>query len=158
MKRRLIVLMLGAYSACALAGDGREIPFIELHRGWHSGVNHTSIVQIHNQASWEELWLTSPDGDTSTTGAPAVDFDTHFVVAFYLGSRPTGGHSVDITQIDAAAGKGTLQVTETTPGQGCVVTTAVASPYHIVAVEKQAEWIPLDFSLTRTVHECRSGT
>jgi len=155
MKRSLIVLVLGAYSAFAPAGESRSVAFVDLHRGWHSGVNHTSLVQIYDQVSWEELWRTSPDGDTSTTGAPAVDFETHFVVAFYLGSRPTGGYSVEITQIAAASGKGTLQVAETTPGQRCVITTSVATPYHIVAVERQSEWIPLDFSLTRMVHECR---
>jgi hypothetical protein len=152
MKRHLIFLMLSACSVCALADNSREIPFKDLHRDWHSGVEHTSIVELHSQSEWEELWRSQHDGET---GPSLVDFDTHFVVAFYLGSRPSGGYSVEIMRIAAAAGKATLHATETTPGRGCMVTTSLATPYHYVAVARQTETMPLDFSLTRTIHECR---
>jgi hypothetical protein len=151
--RPLISLAMSTYSACVLAEDSRDIAFTNLQQGWKSGVAHTSIVQIYDKSSWEELWLTRDHGGV-TGELPPVNFDTHFVVAFYLGSRPSGGYSVEINRIVASTGTATLHVTETTPGKRCVVITAVATPYHYVAVATQSEWVPLDFSLARVVNEC----
>ena len=153
MMRPLTILTMSTYSAFVLAADSRDIAFMNLQQGWKSGVEHTSIVEIHDKSSWEEFWLARDHGGT-TGELPPVNFDTHFVIAFYLGSRPSGGYSVEITRIVASTATATLHVTEMTPGKRCTVITAVATPYHYVAVATQTKWVPLDSSLARVVNEC----
>jgi hypothetical protein len=153
MKRLFIVLMLSAYNVTALGGDGRDLPFESVHRGSQSGVVHTTIVEIHDRSEWEQLLISHDNKDFSAT-APTIDCETHFVVAMYLGGRPSGGYSVEIKRIVADAGKATLHVAEDFPGKGCVVTTVQTTPYHYVVVAKPADGTPFDFQLTRTAHDC----
>lgn len=154
MRRRLSIFLLCAYSLCALAGDNREISFENLHRGADGSIEDTSIVTVNDQSEWEELWLARHDDRPSITGAPVVDFGTHFVLAFYLGTRPSGGYGVEISRIVAVAGKATLYVTETYPAKGCIVTTSVTAPYHLVVLTRQATWDAVDFALTRMASDC----
>ena len=147
--------MLGAYSIGALGGDIRELPFQSVHRGYQSGVEHTAIVAIHDRSEWEELWNDHDNNsDLPATAAPAIDFETHFVVAMYLGGRPSGGYGVEIKRIVASAGKATLYVAESYPGKSCVVIAVQTTPYHYVVVAKPANRTPLDFLITRTANEC----
>lgn len=145
--------MLSAYTVSALSGDSQEIPFESVHRGYQSGVVHTTIVEIHDRSEWEQL-LTSRDNKEFSATAPAIDFETHFVIAMYLGSRPSGGYGVEIKRIVADAGKATLHVAEGFPGKGCVVITVQTTPYHYVVVAKPADRTPFDFQLIRTAHDC----
>lgn len=154
MKRSLIAVMLCACSIGALGGEGQELPFESVNRGYQSGVMHATIVEVHDRSAWEELWNTHNNGDFSATAAPDIDFERYLVVAVYLGSRPSGGYDVEIKRIVAGAGKATLHVAETYPGKGCVVITVQTTPYHYVMVTKPADRIPFDFLLTRAAHEC----
>ena len=69
---------------------------------------------------------------------PAVDFSKEFVVAVFLGSRPTAGFSVEIVGTrDDGAGL-VVQYRETRPPAGAIVAQVLTMPYHIVAVPKRA--------------------
>jgi hypothetical protein len=53
-----------------------------------------------------------------------------------MGSRPTGGFSVEIVSVAERDGGLSIGYRETAPGPGAVAAQVLTSPYHIVAVPK----------------------
>jgi hypothetical protein len=62
-------------------------------------------------------------------------------VGVVLGERSTGGYSVDIDRVMANEDQGTMRVeyTRIKPGDACVVTQALTSPYVLATVDLQDE-------------------
>jgi hypothetical protein len=57
-------------------------------------------------------------------------FKGNAVVGAFLGRRPTGGYSVDIT----SSGEGEIKVSETTPPADAMVTQALTNPFKVVSI------------------------
>lgn len=126
--------LVAAFAAfcCAAAMQNAAVAFKTLERGGQSGIEEPREAVVRTVAEWSTLW-------TEHAGArprPAVDFTKSMVVGVFAGTRPTGGHSVDITTI-ARDGDG-LVVTwrERTPGSNDIVTQVITMPYHIVTLDK----------------------
>jgi hypothetical protein len=62
--------------------------------------------------------------------------DRRATIVFYTwGQKPTGGHAVGIARIEREADRLTVHVTTSAPGPGDMVTQALTSPWHAVAIE-----------------------
>ncbi|MGC3862262.1 protease complex subunit PrcB family protein [Micromonospora chersina] len=83
---------------------------------------------------WARLWQRMTSHLSPTPPQPTVDWSTEMVVVLALGTRATGGYTVEIEEI--RAGQDTLDVhgREDVPGRTCVVTAALTYPHHAVAV------------------------
>ncbi|PSQ82850.1 MAG: hypothetical protein BRD30_13575 [Bacteroidetes bacterium QH_2_63_10] len=91
--------------------------------------------------AYASFWKRLHADQSSVPDRPEVDFEDTVVVAIVLGQRPTGGHSVEIDEVRATDDGGEMRVTftETVPGDGCLVTQALTSPYVLATVEAQDE-------------------
>ncbi|TPW19035.1 MAG: exported protein of unknown function [Elusimicrobia bacterium] len=76
--------------ASALAVTG--IPASEW-RGQFCGESAAGTRVVDRPADWEKLWRM-----TMNQTAPAVDFQKHFAVAVFAGSRPTGGYGAEFLE------------------------------------------------------------
>jgi len=102
--------------------------------GAFSGIRQPKQIVARDKKSFDELWKQHQPQGNST--APTVDFKTCDVVAVFVGSKNTGGYSVEIGPIERKGKAATVQVTITKPGPGGMVIQAFTYPFAIVAVPK----------------------
>jgi hypothetical protein len=107
-----------------------SVPFTELLSGDSAQVSRRVNYLITSDEGLKELWKLI--GTKSTM--PQVDFSTRAVVAVFVGEQTTGGYGIAISKIEDNASSRLVSVQLTSPGEGCVVTQAITSPYQIVTV------------------------
>jgi hypothetical protein len=99
-----------------------------------SGVARAEQVVARTEPEWQTLWRRHAPGRP----APAVDFTKHMVVAVFLGTRPSGGYQVQISDIRSDGNELVVQWREARPGPGQVAAQVMTAPSHIVTVPRHA--------------------
>lgn len=115
---------------------GQALSFATLQRGAYSGVTERKAVIISDDASWRANWQQLTARQHPAPDAPAMDFSQHSVLAVYMGEKPTGGYTIEITGVEVAGGKLRVTVKQTSPGPGSMVTQALTQPYHMIQIPK----------------------
>jgi len=101
-------------------------------RGGVSDIQEPKEIVVKTAAEWQQLWRAHGAGQAP----PAVDFTTRMAVGVFLGSRTTGGFSVQITAAEVVDGTLVVRYTESTPGPGAMLAQVITAPFHLVSVEK----------------------
>ncbi|MBI3549089.1 MAG: protease complex subunit PrcB family protein [Elusimicrobia bacterium] len=99
--------------------------------GTASNESKARSLIISDRASWERAWKTSIGAD-----APAADFAKHVAVAVFLGTRNTGGYSVEFLEPRVADGKAVIRFREKKPGKGRMVIQVLTNPYGVKLFRK----------------------
>jgi hypothetical protein len=157
------ILIIGAACAAALLlggwlyfsggnsiSGGGTVSMIVLDEGMDSGaVTSRTNYRIKNQEELEALW-----NMVHGTGAPTtVDFSKKEIIAVFDGTHVTGGYEVAITSVVEVEGTRTVSIVRTEPGENCVTTEAISSPFQIVVVDKSA--VPYAHEEETVVRECQ---
>ncbi len=133
-------ILLGAwlYFGGATSGEPPRmegaVSFAVLDQGSSSGdVTERKNYRIKSQDELAELWRM-----VHGTGAPTtVDFTKQEVIAVFDGTHVTGGYEVAIASVvDVATGSRTVSIVRTEPGESCMTTESITSPYQIIVVPK----------------------
>lgn len=123
--------------------ESPQMSFTTLARGASSQIEEPRTAVVRTAAEWSKLWTEHG----AMEKPPEVDFPRSMVIAVFAGTRPTAGHSVEITRIekDGAAG---LVVTyrEGAPGPGEMAAQVLTSPFHVVRTERHEG--PIRFTRT----------
>jgi hypothetical protein len=120
------LLLVGVVGLAALGAQ--PIPFKVLVQGGHSGVEERREVVARTPEEFKGLQVSpAPDGSM-----PKVDFATTMVVGIYLGTRPSGGHSVEITRIERDGADLVVTYRERAPGPNEMATMVLTSPFQLV--------------------------
>ena len=108
------------------------VPFKTLDRGDLAGIERPRTVVIRTANDWKTL------NNQRARGAPQapVDFTKSTVVGVFLGTRPTGGFSVEITGIEKQGNELTVTWRERKPGRDDMVTQVLTAPYHLVTIDR----------------------
>lgn len=117
-----------------LAKYAQQRPFSSVRKGQvaPNGNNTVQLAVIRNEADWASFWDLLYANHSPKPALPPIDFTGDVVVALVDRERPTGGYSVTITDIRAAASGITVSASQVSPGPACVVTQAFTQPFHIV--------------------------
>ena len=107
------------------------VTFATVTRGQNSGVTDMREVTVKTAAEWEALWTAHRGGER-----PSVDFTKNQVAGVFLGTRPTGGYSVEIVTVRREATGIVIEYVERTPAPDALVTQALTSPFHLVTLER----------------------
>jgi len=130
----MLKLPLLAAVAMVLGLVQEGVPFKTIERGGQSGIEEPRQVVVRTAPEWEKLWkehaLDRP--------LPPIDFTRSMVVGVFLGYRPTGGHSVEITGIERKDGDTVVTYRERKPQKTDIVTQVITMPYHLVSLDKVA--------------------
>lgn len=123
-----------------------------LHKGQNSGIKEVQNLAITSSTVWMDLWINKIKFEGKTKGAPYVKFDEDMVIAVFQGEKPNGGYSIEITGVYEEKNKIVAEVKEISPGQNCINTEALTSPFEIVKVPKTDK--PVEFKISQEVKEC----
>lgn len=94
-------------------------------------------IIIKNREEWEKLWIQFTRNNSPQPKVPQIDFDKEIVIGVFLGTRRTGGYNIVIEQaIDESSNNYTLFVRYDIPKRGSIVTMAMTSPFHIIAIDR----------------------
>ena len=89
-------------------------------------------IVVRSAAEWDVLWK----AHAGAQAAPAVDLAKNVVAAVFIGTRPTGGYSVEITGTRRDGDALVIEYVQRAPGRGDIVSQALTSPFHIVSLPR----------------------
>ena len=108
---------------------------------------------VRDQAAWQALWARLNSNASPTPALPAVDFAKDMLVVAAMGMKGHGGYKIAITAATEAAGKVTVEVTETSPGARCMNAMMMTSPVVVAKVPRRAG--DVTFNVVRNVADCQ---
>lgn len=102
-----------------------------------AGTNAGAAAQRKNIAAYdtegfERLWQMAHTNDGAPI--PSIDFSKQYAIGVFAGTKPSGGHSIEVSEVRDSGDTRTVVITLTKPGPGCVTSQAITSPYQIVLV------------------------
>jgi hypothetical protein len=106
--------------------------FRTIEKGTQSNIDSPRQAVARTTAEWTALWK----AHNFDKPAPSVDFDREMAAAVFMGSRPTGGFSVEIVSAEERDGSFVVGYRESSPRADAVTVQILTAPYHIVAVPK----------------------
>ena len=119
-----------ALVALGMALTPEPVPFKTL-RADVAGIERPRTVVIRTANDWKML-----TNQRAGAPSPPVDFTRTTVIGVFLGTRPTGGFSVEITGIDKQGNELTVTWRERKPGRDDMVTQILTSPYQLVTIDR----------------------
>src|SRR5437899_1704963 len=150
---RVVLALAVALLLCLAANAVEKIPVRTLAKGAFSGITTPKQEVIKDQAAWEKFWNAHHAKAKSAPKLPAVDFGKEMIIAVTMGRKNSGGYSVEITGVAAAANRLRVSVKQTLPKPGAMVITALTAPFHFVAVPKSD--LPAEFVETPSVEKSK---
>ena len=112
--------------------EGQEVGFQTIQKGVNGNIEKDQNLVITKKAKWQSVWQSLGLKDPK----PAIDFSQSIVLAAFQGRQHSGGHQVTIRDICATKGDFSVKVKNETPKEGCAVTTALTSPYHLIKINR----------------------
>jgi protease stability complex PrcB-like protein len=137
-------------SPLTAAVAGTALPVRTLKQGIHCTVQKPERHVARTRTQYAGVWnrqLKSGALDGAPPPGPKVDFSKEMVLAVFMGSRPTGGYSIQIQEARVEKGKLRVTVVEKSPPPGTITTQALTSPFHFVAVKKSS--LPVEWRTVR---------
>jgi hypothetical protein len=107
-----------------------------LAKGGFSGIREAKQDVIKDRAAWEKLWAEHNVNTLSAAPLPEVDFSKELVVVAALGTKRTGGYSVEIVRAERKARKIKISVAQRSPPPGALTIQALTAPFHFVAIPR----------------------
>ena len=125
--------LLGACTT--LSASGTELAFRLLDRGDYAAIEEAGCLVVRSQAEFADLWNRIHENVSAEPPLPDVDFSRQLVLAAFQGQQPSGGHSIAIDRVVDHGDRLTVLAAKTVPAADAMVTMALTSPYHLVAVD-----------------------
>ena len=119
----IVILLAALWQAPASTA-----PMKTIEKGMDSQIDKAQQVVARSADEWTKLW-TLHAGERPR---PSVDFAREMVAGVFLGSRPTGGFSIEVVGAREEGGALVVQYRETRPPPRSVAAQILTSPYHIV--------------------------
>ncbi len=127
-----LVLMFLSSNVIGVDAGQPDAMIRTIAKGAQSNVDAPRQAVARTPAEWTALWRTHEYDKP----APAVDFSREMVVAVFMGSRPTGGYSVEIVSATESGGSLVVSYREQSPPRGALTTQVLTAPFHMAAVPK----------------------
>lgn len=118
----------GASAVETAAATPAPVPDIGGRRDWSGPLAAAAVdltLTARDQRGWDILWqlVGQPQPGPLPAGAMAV--------GVFVGSRPTAGYAVNITDVQSGAGGTTVRYVESTPPDSGAAATQIVAPYAV---------------------------
>lgn len=107
-------------------------------RAHYTGVTSRQRLVIRDAQAWSEFWEQVHSNVMPQPPVPSIDFARNIVVAAAMGTRPTGGFSIQIDDVYTDEEELYAVVEERSPGGNCILTQALTAPVVAVRVPRVA--------------------
>ncbi len=118
-----------------------KLHFTELKTGQYSGLDNRKEIVINDSSTFGELWNQMFSIYHPLPGLPEIDFMNYTLVGISIGTRSTGGYSVEIVEIYETPEKVEIIYKISSPAPDDYVTMALTQPYHLVLIPKTSKEI-----------------
>jgi hypothetical protein len=115
----------------------RDVPFEVVARGQQAvGVTAPAFQLLRTREELSTAWNRAHGGALQAPPLPGVDLERETLLAVFLGQKPTGGHGADVRGVTLEGGDLFIDMVETSPGPGAMVTQALTSPWLLLRVPR----------------------
>ncbi|RMG13975.1 MAG: protease complex subunit PrcB family protein [Planctomycetota bacterium] len=104
-----------------------------LEGGSQSGVRSAEVRVVRDASAWATLYARHAGPGVQP---PQVDFSKQWVVAAFLGLKPSGGYSISVGEAELRAGDLHIAIERSAPAPGQPVTLAFTSPYQFAVIDR----------------------
>ena len=130
-----IGLSLGCLLNCLAANGAQTLPIRSLKKGAFSGIREVKEEVVKTADEWNKMWKQhAAAGDSDKI--PAVDFSKEMVVVAAMGTKRTGGYTIEIVGVEPKDKTLKISVKKTEPPPDAITIQALTAPFHFVAVPK----------------------
>jgi len=133
-------LLVGLFFVCLFncvnANDARSLPIRLLAKGALSAIKEAKQEVIRDAAAWERFRKQHSISEQSTEKIPPVDFSKEMIIAATMGTKRTGGYTIEIVRVEPTEKSLKIFVKRTSPPPGALTIQALTAPFHFVAVPK----------------------
>ncbi len=149
MRTFLLVAATAILASCGGGGGGSDSSYaVDLRmstvlKTTYSAIKAPETVVVQSQSDWKALWSRHTANTTPPPDATTVDFDSVQVVGVFLGSRPSGCYSIEITRVVQSATNLNVHYTEHVPTSTSICTAVFVDPVHLITIPKSA--LPVGF-------------
>ena len=131
-----ISLSLTFLLTCVAANGAKTSPIRSLKKGAFSGIREGKQEVVKSADAWEKLWKQHATAAGESEKIPAVDFSKEMVVVATMGTKRTGGYTIEIVGVEAKDKALRISVKKTSPPPDAFTVQALTAPFHFVAVPK----------------------
>ena len=129
-----IGLSLACLIQCFAASGAQPPPLRSLKKGAFSGIHEAKQEIVKSADAWEKLWKQHVTATGESDKIPAVDFSKEMVVVATMGTKRSGGYSIEIVDVIASDKTLKISVKKTSPPPDAMTIQALTAPFHFVAV------------------------
>jgi len=126
--RGCAALAAGAAGAAIVLAQATDVNLTNVARGPSSAIDRPMEVVVRSAAAWEQLWTSHG----ATAPIPPIDFQHDMAAAVFLGTRNTGGFSVEILRARREGAAIVVEYVERRPRGDAIVPQVITAPFHIV--------------------------
>lgn len=117
----------------------------------YSGYDERARRVIRDRDTWIRVWLRVTTS-ASSRPVPQVNFDQHVIIFAAMGTKPSTGYAIEITELYRRGPDIYAVVRERSPGRGCLVGQAITAPVTAALVPRTSGRV--HFVERATVHDC----
>src|SRR5262249_5076555 len=131
-----IGFVLACVLNCLAANGAQPLPIRSLKKGAFSGLREAKQEVVKSADAWEKLWKQHSTAAGQSEKIPTVDFSKEMVVVAALGTKRTGGYSIEIVGAEAKDKTLRISIKKTSPPPDAMTIQSLTAPFHFVAVPK----------------------
>jgi len=109
---------------------------VVISEGVLSNISVQRFDIIRDSVALVALWTTQNLGFAGVADIPVIDFNQDMILALFLGSRISGGFTIEVESIEELSTQMIINILESVPGTGCPVTLGFTQPFQIVQIPK----------------------
>ena len=118
----------------------------------NSGLPDSARLVLRTPAEWTTLWNRIVANHSPKPPAPEIDFSKEMLIVAAMGTRSTGGYSIEIDAVDRDSSSITVSVRTHSPGKTCGTTAALTAPVAIVRIPRSP--LPVQFVEEHVITDC----
>jgi len=131
-----IGLSLACLLNCVTANGAQTLPIRSLKKGAFSGIREVKQEVVKSADAWEKLWKQHCTAAGESDQIPSVDFSKEMVAVATMGTKRTGGYTIEIVGVEAKGKALKISVKKSSPPPDAMTIQALTAPFHFVAVPK----------------------
>lgn len=135
----LLVAGCGAGRAVETRAAEAPIPYETIVDEAYSGLDEAMSEVVDDPGRWAELWDRIYRGVNPPPALPTVDFSRHMLIAVATGTRRSGGFGVAVRGVAVHDGTLVIEVLETCPAAGGMMSMALTQPVSVVRLERLSQ-------------------